>query len=728
MRMRLQTKLLCITIIPLFLLLSLLLFLFYRTARMQALDAAEVYAEKLVLQEAGPFLAMLNEGYAVSRDLVSTAAAMKAHGSPDRGLLMALLRQTQRNNLKLMGSWLMFEPDAFDGADARYVPENNPLSVEELYGENADYSLDEAASIEGAVNMYWITDEDGTEVVPISTGDTAGFDEPYYVLPKNSRATAFPDAYTDEDANALVTTIASPILLDGVFLGVGGVDISLARLQEKILELRPLESGFFNVYSPGGMVLASPDDSLPGRPMPVSLPEGLRNAAISGKKHVYIAPYGPENKDYLHLMLPLAYADGQSAWNFSVSLPLDKVLEESNSAIFRGIVIAVLGLALVLFLVATLIRRLARDIVFTISCADAIASGDLDAEFSVERKDELGRLADSLHRMTQWMRGSLDESRKLAEENALARKKTEEHLALIEAKSNEDATRNAKVNDLAGRLDGIAGVLQKDTGALVEKIDKARENAVATQAETQKSKEAVEVLANVSNSVTRQVNLAVERAAGAGEQALQGVESLQAVSRSVRNIAESGRKLQGVLVSLGEHSKGITGIMTAISDIADQTNLLALNAAIEAARAGEAGRGFAVVADEVRKLAEKTLQSVQQVKNVTSSIQSDAKDSIAAMDDSLREIVTAENVSTEAGEVLQRIVEMVERSSVEVREISTLVESQTQAGGSIAKVTDSLENIAQDTTREMLDAAAGIQHLADLSGNLSATTRSLREL
>jgi methyl-accepting chemotaxis protein len=220
----------------------------------------------------------------------------------------------------------------------------------------------------------------------------------------------------------------------------------------------------------------------------------------------------------------------------------------------------------------------------------------------------------------------------------------------------------------------------------------------------------------------------VECAVAAKEQALHGVDSMAVVNQSVQSVTADGRQLQRVLAALGEHSRGVTGIMTVISDIADQTNLLALNAAIEAARAGEAGRGFAVVADEVRKLAEKTIQSVQEVGKVTTAIQTAAKDSIAAMDAALRNITKTEAISAESGDVLRQIGDLVEQSCNEVQAISALVESQAEANGSIARTTDSLESIALGTTQEMLDAAAGIKNLADLSGKLSVTTHSLREL
>jgi methyl-accepting chemotaxis protein/methyl-accepting chemotaxis protein-2 (aspartate sensor receptor) len=617
--MRLQTKLLCIIIIPLLALFSLLLFFSHRTMSQQAMTIAEAYAENLALQEARPFLAMLNRGYAVSRGLAAIAAGLKIHSITDRGLAMVLVRQTQLDNLDLMGSWLMFEPDALDGADARYLPENNTLSVQELYGPDADYTLHDAASIYGAVNIYWITDDNGSGVVPVDAGDTTGFDEPYYYLAKNSRQTAFPDAYMDEDAHVLITSISSPILLDSAFLGVAGVDIGLSLLQETIAAIKPLENGFLTVYSANGTILASPEASLLGQPMPDSTPAGLRQAILAGEKYTYIAAHGPENKEYLHFQVPLKYADDQSVWNFVVSLPLDKLVAESNASMLRGLIITILGLALVLLLIILLIGRMIRGLTSAITYADAIASGNLDAAFTLKRRDEVGKLADSLRKMTEWMRNSLRDSHKLVEENAQAREKTEENLALIEAKSREDSLRN--------------------------------------------------------ESVSQQVNQAIERAMDAREQARGGADSLAFVNQSVQNIVEGGHKLQGLLSSMGEHANGVGRIMTAISGIADQTNLLALNAAVEAARAGAAGRGFAVVASEVRTLAERTLQSVHEVGKVTSSIQTNAKDSISAMDAFLKEILKTADISAESVILLKQIMDLVEQSCVEVREISTLMQA-----------------------------------------------------
>ena len=157
--MRLQTKLLCITIIPLILLLTGIMLITQINQRQQALAGAESFAENLVRKEAAPMLALLDHAYTVSQDMAHTAATFKMRGNTDRGQLVEIVRQIQLQNLDFMGSWLMLEPDTLDGADSKYMPEkvaehdnagkgeeNIPdlqatkkPTMKELYGPLADY-------------------------------------------------------------------------------------------------------------------------------------------------------------------------------------------------------------------------------------------------------------------------------------------------------------------------------------------------------------------------------------------------------------------------------------------------------------------------------------------------------------------------------------------------------------------------------------------------------------
>jgi methyl-accepting chemotaxis protein len=726
--MKLQTKLLCIISVPLIFLSGLILLLFQHTERQRAMGTAAVYAESIVLKESLPFLALLNRGYAVSEQLAGVVAAFKLRGNTDRGQLVEIVRSAQYRNQDFKGVWLMLEPNALD-VDAPYAP--GPATehlMEELYGQGADYAPGDAASLHGALNTYWVTTEDGTSIVPVAAGENTGFDEPYYTLPKTTSKTSFPDIYMDEDAKVLVSTIATPIPVNGTMIGVTGVDIGLAFLQRETAKIQPLETGFLTVYSRTGVILAAPDSGLLGQEMPDTLPAALREAVRQGKKYIYTAPAGPEGKDYLHCQIPLPFAGGAEFWNFVISLPLDMLTAESNALILRGGLIALAGLILVLALITVLIRRMTKDIIAGIAFADAIAAGRLDTEFPLRRNDEIGHLADALRRMIGWMRDTLAESRKLAVESASARKQSEESLAVIETKAGEDALRNEKVKALAARLDDIARNLHESTALIVKQIEKAHRDALATQEQSQKNKNAVSILESASSAVDRKVGQAVERAEAAKVQAVQGAEILKAVNQSVQCIAEGSREQRTALASLDKRVQGIGSILTVISDVADQTNLLALNAAIEAARAGEAGRGFAVVADEVRKLAEKTMQSIGEVGRVTSAIQASTRESITTMERSMEEIMDTAARSSQSSDTLAAIVSLVEQSSREVEEIVALSAGQAEASQSIVRATASVEAIAQTTAQEMQSAASHIQNLTELSRTLNDTTASLRQL
>lgn len=715
--MKLQTKLLILTLVPMTLLIGANLYLAQTLRRADALENAKAKAELTVRSEALPFLSLLDRGSTIATQLAAIGVSYRARGNTDRGQLVDIVRATQMNNLDFMGSWVMFEPDALDDADARYRPDVVKDDVEALYGPTADYGAGDVASTTGAFSSYWVTTQDGTRVEASDAGEDDGFDQDYYAMARDTRRIAFPDPYVDETEHVLMTTISAPMIDNGVFLGVAGVDLSLESLKGMVAGIRPYGTGFLRVYSHHGIVLAGPDGDDLGKSMETVSnppPPDLANAIRQGKPFSFIAPLTNGGPDYLHLSVPLTYGDGSQSWSYVVSLPMDQVMAEATAQMWRDVMMAGLGLLLVLGFVWVLIHRLSRDILLGISYANTIADGHLDAQLTLTRKDEIGALANSLRHMTQWMRTTLTESRQLADKNA--------------AKVEEDAIRNRKVDDLAGKLDVMARDLQGVIADLVGQLDKAHQGAVSSGVQAQKSRDAVGTLEDISRTVQDRVSLAIESTTFARQEVGVSTDVMASVNASVGRIGETARNLGDILTSLAKQAQGIGSIVQVISDIASQTNLLALNATIEAARAGDAGKGFAVVADEVRKLAEKTRQSIEEVGSVSKAIQSGTTSSVTAMDRALEEVEITIQRALDATQALSRIAALVDQSAGEVQEIGAATDHQAGVNQSIVQVTETVETLARETADGMDVASRRIADLTRLSDTLAETTRNLRNL
>ncbi len=247
------------------------------------------------------------------------------------------------------------------------------------------------------------------------------------------------------------------------------------------------------------------------------------------------------------------------------------------------------------------------------------------------------------------------------------------------------------------------------------------QNLRATQVAT-----ATQELSSTITEIVRNVTSAADVAEDAASVARDGGKIVTDTIESMNGIAVSARESSDIISMLGNSSHEIGNIIRVINDIADQTNLLALNAAIEAARAGEQGRGFAVVADEVRKLAEKTVNATKEIGGMIKSMQEKTSDAIRSMENEVNAVADGVNLATGAGESLREIVEKVELVTSMVNQISTASRQQSDA---TEQISGDIETVAE-VISETASSAGHIQRLGseidELATSLKATVERFK--
>ncbi len=318
----------------------------------------------------------------------------------------------------------------------------------------------------------------------------------------------------------------------------------------------------------------------------------------------------------------------------------------------------------------------------------------------------------------------------VAAQKAAAEAKTEEaersRLAVEKAMERAEEARLAGLAEAADRLEGLAEAVAGAGNALAARVTEVAAGTTRQHDRTAETATAMEEMNATVLEVARNAARASESALAAREGAREGLAATQEVAGSIGRVRELSVGLKASLDTLGERAKGIGAIMNVISDIADQTNLLALNAAIEAARAGEAGRGFAVVADEVRKLAEKTMQATGEVATVVAAIDSGVRENVSGMDTAVAAVAAATDLAGRAGEALQQIVALAETTTDEIRSIATASEEQSAASEEINRALTDISLVSEATSQGMEEARAELERLSRSAAELTGLLESLR--
>ena len=385
-------------------------------------------------------------------------------------------------------------------------------------------------------------------------------------------------------------------------------------------------------------------------------------------------------------------------------------LASANSTLIVGLVIALLvGLGVALLTTKAITGPLLKGVNF----AKAVASGDFKQQLDIHQGDEIGVLADSLRVMVNTLEKQLEE---VAEKGQAAEREAQTaRECTLEAEEAKLKAEQAKAEGMLQAANSLEGVVEIATSASEELSAQIEQSSRGAEQQSQRVAETATAMEEMNATVlevAKNASQASQTSNAAKEKAQEGSKVVEQVVKGIRDVQEQSLELKQDMATLGKQAEGIGQIMNVISDIADQTNLLALNAAIEAARAGEAGRGFAVVADEVRKLAEKTMTATKEVGDAIRGIQDGTRKNMDNVDRSAKTIEEATNLAEKSGESLKQIVDLVDQASDQVRSIATASEEQSAASEEINRSIEQVATISSETAQAMGEAAQAVSEVA----------------
>ena len=363
-------------------------------------------------------------------------------------------------------------------------------------------------------------------------------------------------------------------------------------------------------------------------------------------------------------------------WVVATGIYTDDVEAEFRSDLVRVAAVSLLMVAVLLLLAWRIVLSVTRPLTEVQNMAQRIANGDLSGDMAERGHDELGSVLAACDRMRVALRQLV-----------------------------------GSLQDNAQEIAALSGQMATTTSQLTQSSDAQVEATASIAASVEEMSVSISLVSDhalmVSDSATR-----------SGEASQAGRQNVGALIHADVSTAQAVELTAAKVRQLGEMSARISSVVSVIREVAEQTNLLALNAAIEAARAGEQGRGFAVVADEVRKLAERTASSTTEIAGMISQVQTVTVGAVASMEDMVVAIKEGSRLSEEAGQSIKLIDEQSHNVLNVVGDITNALKEQSVASNDIARRVEQIAQVTEETGTAVRQTAAAAQHLASVAAIL----------
>ena len=617
------------------------------------------------------------------KDLRNMAAKRSLEASTVREELNQDLRTAFERNSKVLGIWLAFEPNGLDGKDSEFA--NDAARQSNEAGRFASYW-----SRAGGAGVNTIMVEDDMTKTTLNINGT-----PYnswYTCPRDSKRTCLLDPYADtvNGKEMLMTTISVPLLVDGKTIGVVGIDIALDALQAAAVES---QRDLFN--SAGHMLIVSGSGVLAGYSVDASkVGKSIADTlGTDGKEVLQLLGAGTpkilEQGELIRAVYPVSPIGDSKAWGVVIDLPKQVLLADSvklqtvlddaqQSGTIKAVLVAAAAGLVGLLLMWLTASGVTRPINSVAQMLKAIASGDgdLTQRLQYSKKDELGELV-------SWFNRFLD--------------KLQPTIAQIKQ----------SITDARGTADQSSEIARQTSEGMLVQFREIDQVATA-------SNEMSATAHDVANSASNAANAAK----GADQSARDGMQIIERSTRDINQLADEVSKAVSEVEALAVNSEQIGSVLEVIRSIAEQTNLLALNAAIEAARAGEQGRGFAVVADEVRGLAQRTQQSTNEIQRMISTLQTGARDAVVVMQQSSQHVENSVDQAQRAATALDGISRRVKQITEMSVQIASAVEEQSAVSEDINRNIISIRSACEVTVTAGQQSHVNSGDVAGLAGDL----------